>query len=140
MICSTCGASEQYADGLLCSNCGCKSGFFEPSGDQKKDALEVIKGFGFKRPILAHEISKACGISSKDLRSLVHKARLRGVPVGSDKRGYYWVRAADEMEPTLEQFYGRIRSLRACVEKLRAIRAELAAGRVPTFPEQDSLL
>lgn len=71
---------------------------------------------GKKRRVSGAELKRTLHISGTDLCKLVHRLRCKGVPVASDRHGYYYATTAGEI-------YATIRILRKMVEGLlRAIK------------------
>lgn len=82
---------------------------------REEQLLVYLKGAcpGRMYRVSSVELEQVLGISSTDLRKLVNRMRRKGIPIASDKHGYYYAITAGEV-------YGTIRQLRKMVSGLEA--------------------
>ncbi len=73
------------------------------------------------------ELETVLGVSGTDLRKLVNRLRQQGVPIASDRRGYFYAVTAGEV-------YSTIRQLRQMAEGLERAIAGLE-GALEHFSE-----
>ncbi len=78
---------------------------------REEKLLAYLKGAcaGRRYRVCGGELERVLGISGTDLRKLVNRLRRRGVPIASDRNGYFYALTAGEV-------YSTIRSLK----KMRA--------------------
>ena len=77
------------------------------------------------------ELQRALGLSGTDLRKLVNRLRRRGVPIASDRSGYFYAVTAGEV-------YGTIRQLKQMARGLEKAIAGLE-GSLESFEQEDHL-
>lgn len=67
--------------------------------------LSYLKGAcpGRKYRVSGAELERALGLSGTDLRKLVNRLRRRGVPIASDRQGYFYANTAGEVYTTIRQ-------------------------------------
>ena len=90
---------------------------------REKQLLHYLKGActGRKYRASGAELERALGLRGTDLRRLVNRLRRRGVPIASDRRGYFYAATAGEV-------YGTIRQLRQMADGLEKAIAGLEAA------------
>ena len=85
---------------------------FPPGVQSRKGAkmreeklLNYLKGActGRRYSASSAALEAAIGISGTDLRKLVNRMRRKGVPIGSDRCGYFYAATAGEVYSTIQQ-------------------------------------
>lgn len=99
---------------------------------REEQLLAYLKGAcaGRSCRISSVELERALNLSGSDLRKLVNRLRRKGVPVASDRSGYFYAATAGEV-------YTTIRQLRQMVSGLEKAIAGLEAA-LENFGEMDS--
>lgn len=83
-ICANCGAQTHK---MPCHNCGCNNGRVNTADEATaNDVLKHLRRLGKHS---ASDFSKLHSISGPRLRKLVRQLREEGIPVLSDRRGYW---------------------------------------------------
>lgn len=77
------------------------------------DALSVIREHSIENPIYGKEIAEKVGITEPELRKIVGYFRMKGEPIGSGGKGYFYARNRWELENTLNHLAGRWRKIKA---------------------------
>lgn len=69
---------------------------------REEKLLNYLKGActGRKYRASGAELEAALGISGTDLRKLVNRMRRKGIPIGSDRCGYFYAATAGEVYST----------------------------------------
>ncbi len=82
--------------------------------------LSYLKGAcpGRKYRASGAELERALGISGTDLRKLVNRLRRRGVPIGSDRQGYFYAATAGEVYTTIRQLRQMVSGLEKAIAGL----------------------
>ena len=77
--------------------------------------LSYLKGAcsGRKRRVSSAELERVLNISGTELRKLVNRLRRKGVPIASDRQGYFYAATAGEVYTTIRQ----LRQMAAGLEK-----------------------
>lgn len=72
---------------------------------REEKLLNYLKGActGHKYRASSAELEAVLGISGTDLRKLVNRMRRKGVPIGSDRCGYFYASTAGEVYSTIQQ-------------------------------------
>lgn len=72
---------------------------------REEKLLNYLKGACTGREYRASgaELEAALGISGTDLRKLVNRMRRKGIPIGSDRCGYFYAATAGEVYSTIQQ-------------------------------------
>ena len=72
---------------------------------REKQLLAYLKGAcpGRKYRVGGAELERALGLSGTDLRKLVNRLRRQGVPIASDRQGYFYAITAGEVYSTIRQ-------------------------------------
>ena len=68
----------------------------------EKQLLDYLKGacLGRAYRVGSAELERALGVSSTDLRKIVNRLRRRGIPIASDRSGYFYAQTAGEVYTT----------------------------------------
>ena len=71
----------------------------------EKQLLDYLKGacLGRAYRVGSAELERALGVSSTDLRKIVNRLRRRGIPIASDRSGYFYAQTAGEVYTTIRQ-------------------------------------
>lgn len=77
--------------------------------------LSYLKGAcpGRKYRLSGAELERALGLSGTDLRRLINRLRQKGVPIASDRKGYFYAVTAGEVYTTIRL----LRKMAAGIEK-----------------------
>ena len=72
---------------------------------REEKLLSYLKGActGRRYSASSAALEAAIGISGTDLRKLVNRMRRKGVPIGSDRCGYFYAATAGEVYSTIQQ-------------------------------------
>ena len=72
---------------------------------REEKLLNYLKGActGRRYSASSAALEAAIGISGTDLRKLVNRMRRKGVPIGSDRCGYFYAATAGEVYSTIQQ-------------------------------------
>lgn len=99
---------------------------------REKQLLAYLKGAcpGRAYRVSGAELERALHLSGTDLRRLVNKLRRKGIPIASDRQGYFYAVTAGEV-------YATIRQLRQMSNGLEKAIAGLE-GALEKFGEDDS--
>lgn len=73
---------------------------------REEKLLNYLKGActGRKYRASGAELEAALGISGTDLRKLVNRMRRKGIPIGSDRCGYFTLRLPAKSSPRFSSF------------------------------------
>lgn len=84
--------------------------------------LNYLKGAcpGRRYRVSGAELERALGLSGTDLRKLVNRLRRRGVPIASDRRGYFYAATAGEVYATIRQLRQMAGGLEKAIAGLEA--------------------
>ena len=82
--------------------------------------LSYLKGAcsGMKYRVGGAELEKALGLSGTDLRKLVNRLRRQGIPIGSDRQGYFYAATAGEVYTTIRQLRQMVAGLEKAIAGL----------------------
>ena len=81
-------------------------------------ALEKLCCKGRANTKRSDEIERAAGLSGNELRKLVNRMRRRGVPIGSNRSGYFYAVTAGEVYSTIRQLRRMANGLEAAIAGL----------------------
>lgn len=86
----------------------------------KQNLLNFLQIFcvGREGRISSAELQKTIGISATELRKQVNRLRREGIPVASDRQGYFYAETAGEVYTTIRQLRSMIRGLEAAIQGL----------------------
>ena len=87
---------------------------------REKKLLAYLKGAcpGRAYRVSGAELERALHLSGTDLRKLVNKLRRKGVPIASDRQGYFYAVTAGEVYATIRQLDQMRRGLDAAIQGL----------------------
>ena len=82
--------------------------------------LSYLKGAcsGRKYRVGGAELEKALGLSGTDLRKQVNRLRRKGVPIASDRQGYFYAATAGEVYTTIRQLRQMVTGLEKAIAGL----------------------
>ena len=86
----------------------------------KQHLLNFLQSFcvGREGRISSAELERTIGISATELRKQVNRLRRDGIPVASDRQGYFYAETAGEVYTTIRQLRSMIRGLEAAIQGL----------------------
>lgn len=73
---------------------------------------------GRKYRVSGAELERTLNISGTDLRKLVNRLRRKGIPIGSDRSGYFYAATAGEVYSTIRQLRRMADGLEAAIHGL----------------------
>ena len=76
---------------------------------------------GRRKAIKSAELEKALGLSGTNLRKLVNRMRRRGVPIGSNRDGYFYAVTGGEVYGTIRQLQAMVQTLEAAIHGLETV-------------------
>ena len=87
---------------------------------REEKLLSYLKGActGRRYSASSAALEAAIGISGTDLRKLVNRMRRKGVPIGSDRCGYFYATNAGEVYDTIRQLKQMVSGLEAAISGL----------------------
>ena len=87
---------------------------------REEKLLNYLKGActGRRYSASSAALEAAIGISGTDLRKLVNHMRRKGVPIGSDRCGYFYAATAGEVYDTIRQLKQMVSGLEAAISGL----------------------
>lgn len=74
------------------------------------------------------ELERVLGISGTDLRKLVNRLRRKGIPIGSDRSGYFYAATAGEVYSTIRQLRRMTDGLEAAIRGLEDALEQFTGG------------
>ena len=82
--------------------------------------LSYLKGAcpGRKYRVSGSDLERALNISGTDLRKLVNRLRRQGVPLASDRQGYFYAATAGEVYTTIRQLQQMVNGLQKAIAGL----------------------
>ncbi len=82
--------------------------------------LSYLKGAcsGRKRRVSGVELERALKLSGTDLRKLVNRLRRKGVPIASDRQGYFYAATAGEVYTTIRHLRQMVTGLEKAISGL----------------------
>ena len=89
---------------------------------REEQLLSYLKGAcpGRKYRVSGAELERALSLSGTDLRRLVNRLRRRGMPVASDRSGYFYAVTAGEVYTTIRQLKQMVAGLEKAIAGLEA--------------------
>ena len=86
---------------------------------REEKLLSYLKGActGRRYSASSAALEAAIGISGTDLRKLVNRMRRKGVPIGSDRCGYFYAATAGEVYSTIQHLPQSIRGDAGIIER-----------------------
>ena len=95
--------------------------------------LSYLKGAcpGRKYRVSGSDLERALRISGTDLRKLVNQLRRKGIPIASDRQGYFYAATAGEVYTTIRQLQQMVNGLQKAIAGLE--------GSLEKFGEEDGI-
>ena len=99
----------------------------------EKQLLDYLKGacLGRAYRVGSAELERALGVSSTDLRKIVNRLRRRGIPIASDRNGYFYAQTAGDVYTTIRLLPKMSNGLDAAIQGLAQYLAPCGAGGYP---------
>ena len=99
----------------------------------EKQLLGYLKGacLGRAYRVGGAELERALGVSSTDLRKIVNRLRRRGIPIASDRNGYFYAQTAGEVYTTIRQLRKMANGLEAAIRGLEQSLDSFGEGGDP---------
>ena len=99
----------------------------------EKQLLAYLKGAcpGRSYRVSSMELEQAMGISGTDLRKFVNRLRRKGVPIASDRNGYFYAQTAGEVYTTIRQLQKMSSGLEAAIRGLEQSLESFGEGGDP---------
>lgn len=87
---------------------------------REEQLLSYLKGAcpGRKHRVSGAELERALDLSGTDLRRLVNRLRRKGVPIASDRNGYFYAVTAGEVYITIRQLRQMVNGLEKAITGL----------------------
>lgn len=87
---------------------------------REEKLLTYLKGAcaGRRYRVSGAELEQVLGVSGTDLRKLVNRLRRKGVPIGSDRSGYFYAVNAGEVYSTIRQLRRMADGIEAAIRGL----------------------
>ena len=84
--------------------------------------LGYLKGAcpGRKYRVGGAELERALGLSGTDLRKLINRLRRKGVPIASDRQGYFYAVTAGEVYTTIRLLRKMVAGIEKAIAGLEA--------------------
>ena len=101
---------------------------------QKKDQLlAYLKGAcpGRACRVGGAELERTMGVSGTELRKIVNRLRRRGIPIASDRNGYFYAQTAGEVYATIRQMRKMASGLEAAIRGLEMSLDSFGEGGDP---------
>ena len=90
------------------------------------NVLNTIKEHGIDNPILSTHLERIHELTGPEIRYIVSNARLRGEPIGSGEKGYFYARRSEELDQTIAHLRGREFKISIVRERLEYTQRQLA--------------
>ncbi|MCI8397984.1 MAG: hypothetical protein HFF90_01075 [Oscillibacter sp.] len=87
---------------------------------KKEELAACLKGAcsGRRYTVKSAELERVLHISGTELRKLVNQLRREGVPIASNREGYFYARTAGEVYSTIRQLRLMVQGLEAAIHGL----------------------
>ena len=97
---------------------------------QAEQLLSYLKGAcrGRAYRVGGEELRRALGISGTALRKLVNRLRRRGIPIASDRTGYFYAQTAGEVYATIRLLRKIVSGLEAAIRGLEKALDDFGGG------------
>ena len=99
--------------------------------NREEQLLAYLKGAcpGRAYRVSGAELERALHLSGADLRKHVSRLRRRGVPIASDRNGYFYAQTAGEVYATIRLLRTMVRGLEAVIQGLERSLDNFPVGR-----------
>ena len=101
---------------------------------REEQLLAYLKGacLGRSFRVSGRDLEQTLNLSGTDLRKIVNRLRRKGIPIASDRSGYFYARTAGEVYTTIRQLQAMVNGLEAAIRGLeKALDAFGAGGDSP---------
>ena len=97
---------------------------------QEEQLLSYLKGAcrGRKYKAGGKELNRTLGISGTNLRKSVNRLRRRGIPIASDRTGYFYAQTAGEVYATIRLLRKIVSGLEAAIRGLEKALDDFGGG------------
>ncbi len=97
---------------------------------REKQLLAYLKGAcpGRAYRVNGAELERALNLSGTDLRKLVNKLRRKGIPIASDRQGYFYAVNAGEVYTTIRQLRQMSNGLEKAIAGLEGALEKFGEG------------
>lgn len=101
--------------------------------NREEQLLAYLKGAcpGRAYRVSGRELERTLHLSGTDLRKLINRLRRRGVPIASDRHGYFYARTAGEVYTTIRQLRNMANGLEAAIRGLELTLDSFDGGGDP---------
>lgn len=108
---------------------------------REEQLLSYLQGAcpGRKYRVSGAELEQALHISGTDLRKLVNRMRRKGIPISSDRSGYFFAVNAAEVYTTIRQLKQMVFGLEKAIAGLENSMEKFSSGEVFDGSGGDSL-
>lgn len=83
--------------------------------------LLSIKKYSRENPVISKKIEMALKLSGPEVRALVRYLRRNGYAIGSNSKGYYWIKDVSELEITIRHLQERKCSIEKTINEMQSI-------------------
>jgi biotin operon repressor len=82
--------------------------------------VNLIKEYGSKeKPVRGNVLASLLGVSKPSIRIEVNKLRREGVPICSNREGYYYSTKPEDIKETIAHLESRTRNIREAIDGIR---------------------
>ena len=102
-----------------------KSGYSVTPGGRMKNRLQKIlerEHHGKDNAIVSRALEERLGCKGTMIREMVNELRSTGVPICSDRSGYYIAKSREELDRTIVQLKSRVKKIQSAIDGLKAVR------------------
>ena len=102
-----------------------KSGYLVTPGGRMKNRLQKIlerEHQGKDNAIVSRALEERLGCKGTIIREMVNELRSAGVPICSDRNGYYIAKSREELDRTIVQLKSRVKKIQSAIDGLEAVR------------------
>lgn len=102
-----------------------KSGYSVIPGVRMKNRLQKIlesEHQGKDNAIVSRALEERLGCKGTMIREMVNELRSAGVPICSDRNGYYIAKSREELDRTIVQLKSRVKKIQFAIDGLESVR------------------
>ena len=77
---------------------------------------------GKDNAIVSRALEEQLGCKGTMIREMVNELRSAGVPICSDRNGYYIAKSCEELDRTIVQLKSRVKKIQSAIDGLEAVR------------------
>lgn len=96
------------------------------------DFIRSIQNYGINNPVKSDKIEAGLGISGVEVRTLVRYLRRLGYPIGSNSKGYFWIKDEKELSRAIRHLIERKDSLERTIREMSTIKFNLKSYEYQT--------